>query len=121
MASADAFFITVKGTGGHGAMPWLSKDPIVTGAQIVTSLQSIVSRQANLSEGAAVVTVGQLNGGNRTNIIPEEASIAGTIRTLNESTRNQMHEAITRIKYMKTGVTALVNVALAYMQARAGR
>ena len=80
-----------------GEMPWLSKDPIVTAAQIVTNLQSIVSRQANLSEGAAVVTVGQFNAGNRINIIPEEATSSGTIRTLNELTRNQVHEAVTRM------------------------
>jgi amidohydrolase len=92
MASSDSFYITVKGAGGHGAMPWFSKDPIVTAAQIVTNLQSVVSRQANLSEGAAVVTVGQFNGGNRVNIIPETATLSGTIRTLNETTRTQVHE-----------------------------
>ena len=70
-------------------MPWMSKDPIVTAAQIVTNLQSIVSRQANLSEGAGVVTVGQFNAGNRVNIIPQTASIAGT---LNEPTRALVHE-----------------------------
>jgi amidohydrolase len=95
MASSDGFYITVKGAGGHGAMPWLSKDPIVTAAQIVTNLQSIVSRQANLSDGAAVVTVGQFNAGNRINIIPEDATLAGTIRTLNEPTRTQVHAAVT--------------------------
>ena len=97
MASADTFYITVKGAGGHAASPWASKDPIVTAAQIVTNLQSIVSRQADLSAGAAVVTVGQFNAGNRTNIIPDEATMSGTIRTLNESTRTQIHEAIARM------------------------
>ena len=97
MASSDSFHITVKGVGGHGGMPWSTKDPIVTAAQIVTGLQTIVSRQADLSQGAAVVTVGQIAGGNRTNIIPEEATLAGTIRTLNEPTRVQIHEAITRM------------------------
>jgi len=97
MASADSFHITVKGVGGHGGMPWSAKDPIVTAAQIVTNLQSIVSRQADLSQGAAVVTVGQIAGGNRTNIIPEEATLAGTIRTLNEPTRKQVHDAIVRM------------------------
>jgi amidohydrolase len=97
MASSDSFYITVKGTGGHGAMPWTAKDPIVTAAQIVTSLQSVVSRQADLSQGAAVVTVGQFNAGNRTNIIPEDATMSGTIRTLTEPTRKQVHDAITRM------------------------
>jgi amidohydrolase len=97
LASWDNFYITVKGTGGHAAAPWLAKDPIVTAAQIVTNLQSIVSRQVDLSQGAAVVTVGQFNAGNRANIIPEEAAIAGTIRTLIEPTRQQLREAITRM------------------------
>ena len=97
MASWDNFYITVKGTGGHAASPWLTKDPIVTAAQIVTNLQSIVSRQVDLSQGAAVVTVGQFNAGNRANIIPEEAAIAGTIRTLIEPTRQQLREAISRM------------------------
>ena len=56
-------------------MPWRSKDPIVTAAQIVTNLQSVVSRQTDLSQGAAVVTVGQFNSGNRGNIIPESATM----------------------------------------------
>jgi metal-dependent amidase/aminoacylase/carboxypeptidase family protein len=67
-----------------GNSPWSTKDPIVTAAQIITNLQSIVSRQTNLSEGAAVISVGQFNAGNRINIIPEEASFSGTSRTLNE-------------------------------------
>jgi amidohydrolase len=97
MASWDNFYITVKGTGGHAASPWHAKDPIVTAAQIVTNLQSIVSRQVDLSQGAAVVTVGQFNAGNRANIIPEEAAIAGTIRTLIEPTRQQLRESISRM------------------------
>ena len=78
MASSDSFNITVNGVGGHGGMPWRSKDPIVTAAQIVTNLQSVVSRQTDLSQGAAVVTVGQFNSGNRGNrgnIIPESATM----------------------------------------------
>ncbi len=97
MASSDNFSITVSGVGGHGAMPWRSKDPIVTAAQIVTNLQSVVSRQVDLSQGAAVVTVGQFNGGNRSNIIPESATMTGTIRTLNESSRTQVQEAVIRM------------------------
>lgn len=117
MASADSFNITITGTGGHGAMPWLSKDPVVTAAQIVTSLQSIVSRQVNLSEGAAVVTVGQLNAGNRSNIIPETATIAGTIRTLTEATRKQVHEALKRMAVNvaeASGLTAEVRISSGY-------
>lgn len=97
MASGDGFYITVKGQGGHGAMPWLSKDPIVVAAQIVTTLQSIVSRQVNLPNGAAVITVGQINGGNRINIIPEQATLSGTVRTFNDATRKLTHESIERV------------------------
>ena len=117
MASSDTFYISVKGVGGHGASPWSAKDPIVTAAQIVTNLQSIVSRQADLSAGAAVVTVGQFNAGNRTNIIPEEATLSGTIRTLNEPTRAQLHEAISRMAKgtaEASGLTAEVRVIRGY-------
>ena len=108
MASSDNFSITVKGVGGHGAMPWLSKDPIVT------ALQTVVSRQVNLPEGAAVVTVGQLHGGNRNNIIPEQATLSGTIRTLNETARKQIHAAVTQIAEhtaQASGLTAEVAIA----------
>jgi amidohydrolase len=117
MASADSFYITVKGAGGHGAMPWLSKDPIVTAAQIITDLQSVVSRQADLSSGAAVITVGQFNAGNRTNIIPAEASFSGTIRTLNEPTRERVHAAVTLMAQKvaeASGLTAEVRILRGY-------
>lgn len=117
MASADSFHVTVKGVGGHGGMPWSAKDPILTAAQIVTGLQAIVSRQADLSQGAAVVTVGQIAGGNRDNIIPEQATLSGTIRTLNEPTRLQVHEAIERTAQKTAeaaGLTAEVKVTRGY-------
>ncbi len=117
MASENSFSITVKGTGGHAASPWTAKDPIVTAAQIVTNLQSIVSRQADLTQGAAVITVGQFNSGNRGNIIPEEATMTGTIRTLNESTRTQLHEAITRMARgtaEASGLTADIRINRGY-------
>lgn len=117
LASGDGFQIIVKGEGGHGGSPWQAKDPIVTAAQIVTNLQSIVSRQANLSEGAAVVTVGQITGGNRNNIIPESVTLGGTIRTLHEPTRQLIHEAITRMAQKTaeaSGLTAEVKVTRAY-------
>ena len=117
MASADSFYITVRGIGGHGATPWEAKDPILTAAQIVTSLQSIVSRQTDLSQGAAVVTVAQFNAGNRTNIIPEEATFSGTIRTLNEHTRKRIHDAITRMATSTaeaSGLTASVRIGRGY-------
>jgi len=117
MASSDSFHITVKGVGGHGGMPWSTKDPIVAAAQIVTGLQTIVSRQADLSRGAAVVTVGQIAGGNRVNIIPEEATLSGTIRTLNEPTRVQIHAAIERMAQKTAeaaGLSADVKITRGY-------
>ena len=117
MASSDSLQITVKGVGGHGGMPWNAKDPIVTAAQIITGLQTVVSRQADLSQGAAVVTVAQIQGGNRGNIIPEQVTMTGTIRTLNEPTRTQVHEAITRM-VQKTaeaaGLVAEVQISRGY-------
>lgn len=117
MASSDGFYVTVKGAGGHGAMPWAAKDPVVVAAQIVTNLQSIVSRQADLSSGAAVVTVGQLNAGNRINIIPETATLSGTIRTLTEATRVRVHEAVTRMAEKTaeaSGLSAEVRIERGY-------
>jgi amidohydrolase len=117
MASENGFSITVKGTGGHAASPWTAKDPIVAAAQIVTNLQSIVSRQADLTAGAAVITVGQFNAGNRGNIIPEEATMSGTLRTLNESARAQLQEAITRMAKgtaEASGLTADVRIRRGY-------
>jgi amidohydrolase len=82
MASINDMRITVKGVSSHGAYPWSSADPIVTAAQIVNNLQTIVSRNVNLTENAAVVTIGAIKGGNRSNIIPEEVEMLGTIRAL---------------------------------------
>jgi len=108
LASADGLQITVKGAGGHGGSPWTAKDPIVAAAQIITGLQSVVSRQADLSQGAAVVTVAQIQGGNRGTIIPEQVTMSGTIRTLNEPTRAQVHEAITRMAQKTAEAAGLV-------------
>lgn len=76
--------IVVKGKSAHGAYPWLAVDPIVVSAQIINSLQTIISRNVKLTENAAVVTIGAIHGGNRSNIIPEEVEMLGTVRTLSE-------------------------------------
>ena len=94
MASADRFRISVKGRQTHGAMPWLGVDPIVTAAQVVLGLQTIVSRQVDISQEPAVVTVGAINGGNRENIIPESVEMIGTIRTFDESMRDDIHARV---------------------------
>lgn len=81
MAGVNDMKITVKGTPAHGAYPWVGIDPIVVSAQIITSLQTIVSRNVTLTNNPAVVTIGAINGGNRSNIIPEQVEMLGTIRT----------------------------------------
>ena len=81
MAGSADFKITVIGKASHGAAPWTSIDPVVISAQIINNIQTIVSRNVNLKENAAVVTVGAINGGNRNNIIPEKVEMIGTIRT----------------------------------------
>lgn len=94
MAASDWFSIKVKGTQSHGAAPWMGIDPIVVSAQIILGLQTIVSRQTELTKEAAVITVGRINAGIRENIIPEEAFMAGTIRTLDEDMQKKVHEKI---------------------------
>ncbi|WP_428662721.1 amidohydrolase [Runella sp.] len=96
-AANDIFRITVKGKQSHGASPWAGVDPIVTGAQILLGLQTIVSRNVPITENAAVVTVGAFNAGNRQNIIPEEAVMIGTIRTFDTTMRNTIHHRVREI------------------------
>ncbi|UOQ66436.1 amidohydrolase [Hymenobacter volaticus] len=96
MAAADVFTIKVKGKSAHGAYPWLAVDPVVTAAQIVTGLQTIVSRQTELTEDAAVLTVGMIHGGVRNNIIPDQVELTGTIRTLDKEMQQKIWAAIRR-------------------------
>lgn len=84
MAAVDGFDVTVSGRGAHGATPWDSIDPVVISTQIVTGLQTIVSRQSELTRGGVVITVGSMHAGIRRNIIPEEARLEGTIRTFDD-------------------------------------
>ena len=95
MASADEFTIVINGKQTHGAVPWGGVDPIVIGAQLVTSMQSIVSRAVNISQAPAVVTVGKFSGGNRSNIIPDSAEIVGTVRAFDEGERTKIRQRIT--------------------------
>ncbi len=96
MAAVDPFKIVIKGKQAHGAYPWKSVDPIVTAAQMVMSLQTIVSREIKVIDNAAVVTVGSIHGGNRSNIIPSEVELIGTIRTLDKAARELVYEAMPR-------------------------
>jgi amidohydrolase len=94
MASADTFRITVAGRQTHGAMPWRGVDPIVTAAQVVLGLQTIVSRQVDTAREPVVVTVGAIKGGVRENIIPDSVELRGTIRTFDEAMRDDVHERV---------------------------
>ena len=89
--------ITVKGKSSHGAEPWSSVDPIVVSAQIINTLQTIVSRNVNVTKNAAVVTIGAIHGGNRSNIIPEQVEMLGTVRTLSEADEKLVFERIRQI------------------------
>ena len=113
MASSDWFRIKVKGKQTHGASPWQGVDPIVTASQIVMGLQTIVSRNAPLTESAAVVTVGQITGGVRSNIIPEEVNMNGTIRTLDPAVQEMIHARVAQIATniaQSAGATAEVKI-----------
>jgi len=94
MASADTFRITIAGRQTHGAMPWRGVDPIVTAAQVVLGLQTIVSRQVDIAREPAVVTIGAIKGGVRENIIPDSVELRGTIRTFDEAMRDDVHDRI---------------------------
>jgi len=100
MASADDFRVFIRGNQTHAAMPWRGVDPIVVGSQIVMGLQTIVSRRMNITHEPSVVTVGVFHGGVRHNIIPDEVKLEGTIRTFDESQRDEIHEHVKRISEM---------------------
>ena len=97
MAAVDQFAIKIKGKQTHGASPWLGVDPIVTSAQVVMGLQTIVSRSLPLTDNAAVVTVGAIHGGIRQNIIPEEVNMIGTIRSLDADMQKTIHRRINEV------------------------
>ena len=97
MASSDTLKITVLGRQTHGAAPWAGVDPIVTAAQVVLGLQTVVSRTIDLTEEPAVVTLGTIRGGVRQNIIPDQVEMTGTIRTFNEEMRDDIHERVTTL------------------------
>jgi amidohydrolase len=94
MAASDWFTIKIKGKQAHGSAPWNSVDPIVVGTQIINGLQTIVSRQENIVKAPVVITVGKFHSGLRNNIIPEQAILEGTIRTLDEQMQKEVHERL---------------------------
>ncbi|MEM9000333.1 MAG: amidohydrolase [Bacteroidota bacterium] len=101
MAAAQSFTIKVKGKQSHGSQPWSGVDPILISAKIIDGLQTIISREADLTNEAAVITIGKIKSGVRFNIIPESAEMIGTIRTLDygmkEQINRRMEEMVTTI------------------------
>jgi amidohydrolase len=117
MASADSFTIRVRGRQTHGAVPWGGVDPIVTGSQIVLALQTIISRSVDITSAPAVVTVGRFTGGNRSNIIPDEVELEGTIRAFDEGVRKNIQDRVRSIATNlaeSAGATATVEFGLGY-------
>jgi amidohydrolase len=97
MASIDDFTIDVTGLQTHGAMPWQGVDPIVTASQIILGLQTIISRQISIITAPAVISVGSIHGGSRTNIIPQQVILSGTIRCLDRTMRLDIHDRMNRV------------------------
>ncbi|WP_413670315.1 amidohydrolase [Mucilaginibacter sp. Mucisp86] len=113
MAGVNDMQIIVKGRSAHGAYPWSSVDPIVTSAQIINALQTIVSRNINVTENPAVVTVGAIKGGNRSNIIPESVEMLGTLRSFTPADEKLLITRVTEIATKTAeaqGATATVKI-----------
>src|SRR5213596_3372312 len=113
MASADAFRIIVHGRQTHGALPWAGIDPVVIAAQIVLGLQTIASRQIDVTAAPAIVTVGVINGGVRYNIIPDSVVMVGTIRAFDSGVRRDIHDRVRRTAEsiaQSAGATAQVTI-----------
>ncbi len=97
MASSDWFTIKIKGKQTHGSTPWTGIDPVMVGTQIINGLQTIVSRQEDLSKAPVVISVGKFTAGVRPNIIPEDAVLEGTIRTLDSKMQQEVHDRIRKL------------------------
>lgn len=116
MASADELFITVRGRGGHASTPHFTADPIPVACEIVTAIQTAVTRRVD-AFNPAVVTVARIEAGTTTNVIPETAAFSGTIRTTSERTRETVHADLVRLAEgiaSAHGMTAEVEVAKGY-------
>jgi amidohydrolase len=117
LAAADRFEIVVQGRQTHGSTPWSGIDPIVVGAEIVTALQTVVSRTLDITREPAVVSVGQFEAGVRNNIIPDRARLVGTIRTFDDKMRADIHARLRRIAEgvaAAHGTTAQVSIEEGY-------
>ena len=113
MAAADSFEIIVRGRQTHGSAPWRGVDPIVVGSQIVNALQTIVSRNVDITRLPAVVSVGQFQAGVRNNIIPDSARLVGTIRTFDDEVQADIHARVRKIaEGIAAGAGATVDVRI---------
>ena len=92
MAAADSYKIVIGGKQSHGSTPWKSVDPIMISSQIINGLQTLISRNSELTKEGAVVSVGAIHAGIRSNIIPESAEMIGTIRTLDTDMQEVIHQ-----------------------------
>ena len=97
LAAASAYRITIKGVQTHGSTPWAGIDPIMATAQLIQSLNTVVSRRINIINNPAVVSVGMVEAGTRNNIIPEESMLMGTIRTFDPELRKEIYNEIKQI------------------------
>ena len=97
MAGVNGFHVVIKGKSSHGALPWMGTDPIVISAQIINNLQTIVSRNVNISENPAVVTIGAIKGGNRGNIIPDSVEMDGTLRSFTDADKKLLWDKVNEI------------------------
>ena len=113
MAAVNEFRIDIEGAQTHGSTPWTGIDPIVTASQIINNIQTIVSRNLPLTKAAAVVTIGSIHGGVRSNIIPEKLYMLGTIRTLEESMKETVLKRLEKIVY-KTAEANNAKVKITY-------
>ncbi len=114
MAAADELTIKIKGRQTHGSAPWSGVDPIVVAAQVVLGLQTVASRQIDVTTAPAVITVGSIHGGNRGNIIPDSVMMVGTIRTFDPVMRREIHARVKRTAEdiaHSAGATATVTIS----------
>jgi amidohydrolase len=117
MASADLLRITVKGRQTHGAIPWGGVDPIVVASQIVLGIQTISSRQLDITKAPSIITIGSIHGGVRNNIIPDEVRLEGTIRAFSTETQDELHRRIRLTAEsiaQSAGATASVEIVRQY-------
>ena len=117
LASADLLRLVIKGKQTHGAVPWGGVDPIVIASQVVLGLQTISSRQLDVTKAPSIITIGMIHGGVRNNIIPDEVQMEGTIRAFSPEMQDEMHRRIRLTAEsiaQSAGATAKVDIVRQY-------